>query len=282
MDLVKCPICGEEYSKSYKACPFCAESGPFDGTVKRRRVAGRRVEKRRGPKILGPAMIIVLLLLAAVLVYAFFGDEIKAKLRPEPEKPPVDDVQITLMPASMELAKDESQPLTVSGADEYAWSSSDEAVATVDQNGKVTAVGAGTATITVTDKEGKLSAARCEVTVSDPGAEPVEPGPDNPGTDDPGPDNPGTDPEKKPILCAEWSGKELPKTTINGETVYDMTLRSGDATRLFISGSDSDVYWSSDSAAVTVDQNGLVKRVGSGTAYVTATVDGQTVKCRVL
>ena len=36
MKLVKCPICGESYSDSYKACPFCAESGPYEGTVKRR------------------------------------------------------------------------------------------------------------------------------------------------------------------------------------------------------------------------------------------------------
>ena len=283
MKLVKCPICGEMYSESYKACPFCAESGPYEGTVKRRRAAGRRIETRRGPKIVGPAMIIVLLLLAAVLVFAFFGDQIKAKLHPEPEKPPVVDVELTLEPASVELAVGESYALTASGAKGYVWSSSDEAVATVDDLGSVTAVGEGRAMITVTDREEK-SSARCEVTVKESGTEPVEPGPDEPGPVEPGPDEPGTDPTpstKTLIMCAEWNGKELPKATINGENIYDMTLRTGDSTRLYISGTDSTVYWSSDSAAVTVEK-GLVKRVSSGTAYITATVDGQTLKCRVL
>ena len=46
------------------------------------------------------------------------------------------------------------------------WSSNNEAVATVDNNGKVTAVSAGTATITVTTEDGQKTAA-CKVTVTD-------------------------------------------------------------------------------------------------------------------
>ena len=38
------------------------------------------------------------------------------------------------------------------------WQSSDEKVATVDENGKVTAVGNGTAEITVTTEDGKITA----------------------------------------------------------------------------------------------------------------------------
>ena len=25
MDLIKCPVCGEKYSSSYRRCPFCEE-----------------------------------------------------------------------------------------------------------------------------------------------------------------------------------------------------------------------------------------------------------------
>lgn len=48
------------------------------------------------------------------------------------------------------------------------WSSDNETVATVDTNGKVTAVAAGTATITVTTTDGSNISAVCTVTVKDP------------------------------------------------------------------------------------------------------------------
>ena len=46
------------------------------------------------------------------------------------------------------------------------WSSGDESVATVDQSGKVTAVAAGTAVITVQTEDGSHTDT-CEVTVTD-------------------------------------------------------------------------------------------------------------------
>ena len=62
------------------------------------------------------------------------------------------------------------------------WSSSDETVATVDENGVVTAVGVGSATITVTTTDGDHTAT-CAVTVSRPYTPPVGPSqPDGPST----------------------------------------------------------------------------------------------------
>ena len=48
-----------------------------------------------------------------------------------------------------------------------SWKSSDEAVATVDENGKVTGVKAGEAAITVTTEDGKMTDT-CNVTVNSP------------------------------------------------------------------------------------------------------------------
>ncbi|MEE3358218.1 MAG: Ig-like domain-containing protein, partial [Lachnospiraceae bacterium] len=58
--------------------------------------------------------------------------------------------------SSVELMKGESKTLTPVNVKkwELTWSSSDESVATVDENGKVTAVAGGGAVITVTSKDG--------------------------------------------------------------------------------------------------------------------------------
>lgn len=51
---------------------------------------------------------------------------------------------------------DEPIPLTATGGTgTYVWSSSDDGIASVDENGKVTALSAGQATLTVTDGTGK-------------------------------------------------------------------------------------------------------------------------------
>lgn len=272
MKLVKCPICGESYSDTYKACPFCAESGPYEGTVKPRKAKGRRIERRRGPNILGPALILVLLLLAALLAYTYYGDEIRAWFNRDKEPEP--EIHLSVEPTSVELAVGEIRLLTASGAEKFVWSSSDEAVATVDEQGSVTAMGVGTADITVKDAAGEHSA-QCKVTVKE--AEPPE-GPGDNTEPDPGPVNPPATDLK--LIAKE--NRNLPTISFGGETIYDVTLRKGSTLHFSVSGTDSTVTWASDNAAVTVDAEGTVKRVSSGTAIITATVDGQTLKCRIL
>ncbi|MCR1949439.1 Ig-like domain-containing protein [Clostridium sp. DSM 100503] len=84
-----------------------------------------------------------------------------------------DDVKVTgisLDKTSVELKINESLELkaSISPANatnkEVTWTTSDEKVAKVDENGKVTAIGEGKATITVTTKDGGFKAT-CEVTV---------------------------------------------------------------------------------------------------------------------
>ena len=78
---------------------------------------------------------------------------------------------ITLNKSSASLYTGDSETLiaTVSPSNAYdktvSWSSSNTSVATVDQNGKVTAVKAGTATITVSTTDGSNLSASCTVTV---------------------------------------------------------------------------------------------------------------------
>ena len=87
------------------------------------------------------------------------------------EKKTVPVTGVTLNPTSLSLFTGESETLTATVEPGNAtnkavtWNTSDNTVATVDENGTVTAVGAGEATITVTTEDGNHTA-NCKVTVT--------------------------------------------------------------------------------------------------------------------
>jgi len=87
------------------------------------------------------------------------------------EKKTVPVTGVTLNPTSLSLFTGDTAPLTATVQPSDAtnqnvtWSTSDNTVATVDENGTVTAVGAGEATITVTTEDGTFTAT-CKVTVT--------------------------------------------------------------------------------------------------------------------
>ena len=156
---------------------------------------------------------------------------------------------ISIDRASMKLLKGESMTLSAEvtpedATDAVTWSSSDASVATVDQNGNVTAVGVGTATITATAGD---CSATCEVTVT--------------------------------IPFIPVSGITLSQNTASLFVDESMTLSAEvtpeDAT-------DKTVTWSSSNVSVaTVDQNGNVTAVGVGTATITATAGDCSATCEV-
>ena len=129
-----------------------------------------------------------------------------------------------------------------------SWSSSNSGVATVDNNGKVTAVAAGSAVITVTTTDGGKTAT-CTVTVTNP-AVPVQ-------------------------------SVSLNKTELSLNVGESVTLT---ATVLPENADNKAVTWSSSDAAVaTVDSNGKVSAVAAGSAVITVkTTDGEkTATCTV-
>ena len=128
------------------------------------------------------------------------------------------------------------------------WSSSNTAVATVDATGKVTAVAAGEAVITVTTTDGGKTAT-CTVTVTNP-AVPVQ-------------------------------SVTLDKTTLSLMVGKNATLV---ATVLPENADDKTVTWSSSNTAVaTVDATGKVTAVAAGEAVITVTTNdgGKTATCTV-
>ena len=122
---------------------------------------------------------------------------------------------------------------------------------TVTNTGEVTAVGSGTATITVTVNSTKLTCiARCNLG-------------DSAETGDTG-------------------------DTGDSDVTYslshtDVTLfSSGESFQITVSPTPGSVSWStSNSAVCSVDGSGNVTAVGSGTANVTATIGGKTYTCIV-
>lgn len=128
------------------------------------------------------------------------------------------------------------------------WTSDDTAVATVSSDGLVTAVQAGTATITVTTEEGGKTAT-CRVTV-----------------------------KMKEIPVTDVSLDYEEATLSEGDTLQlTATISPADAT-------NQNVSWeSSDTFVATVSDSGLITAVSEGTATITVTTEdgGLTASCLV-
>lgn len=120
---------------------------------------------------------------------------------------------------------------------EVSWKSSDESVAIVDQNGKVTALAVGKVTITATSDENPEIKASATVTV-------------------------------KPISVVEIKLSNLPESVMIGDT---FTIK---ATVLPTDADNKKVIWqSSDKTVATVDQNGKVTALALGEVTITVTSD---------
>lgn len=158
---------------------------------------------------------------------------------------------ITLNKKSMTLERNKSETLTVAlnptdTTDDktITWSSSDKNIATVDKNGKVTAVNGGSCTITA--KVGNKTDT-CAVTV-------------------------------KKIAV---SGVSLDKTTLTLEKGKTGTLKATYTPANAEEGTNL-TYQSSNTKVATVDNQGIVKAVGGGTATITVkSGNGKTATCTV-
>jgi len=158
----------------------------------------------------------------------------------------------TLLLISVGESRKLSATVKPSGATnkEVSWTSNNESVATVDSNGNVKGLKEGSATITVTTKDGSKTAT-CKVTVS------------------------------KPVSTIAVTGVSLNKTSLSLTVGESQSLS---ATVSPSNASDKSVSWkSSDTSVATVDGSGNVKAVKAGTATITVTTkDGSRIaRCLV-
>ena len=262
MSLIKCPKCGEMFSDSYKTCPFCEEDEAYY-SGKLRKSRGRRAaesRRRKTPSILGPVAVIVLILLAALVVWLIFGDQIKEAITGE--KPPITDVDkpddtidkpdntpvtptISLNRTVLVLNVGDKDELKVNGTeDTAAWSSSAPTVASVNSAGEVTALTKGNAVITA---EVNGESVTCTVTVRD-----ESDAPDN-GTDTP--DNNSTTTKPNNSNKPSTGSVDVSKLTLESEYGTDhqaqSTARStypcqvGLSCSFTVKGTDMTAAWSS-------------------------------------
>ena len=183
-----------------------------------------------------------------------YGGNFIIKAFTDNETTTVDVEKVSLNKSATTLTEGESETLTATitpsnatGDKTVKWSSSNEAVATVDSNGKVTAKKAGTAVITATSSNGK--SASCTVTV-----------------------------KQKEIAITGISLNKGTTSLTEGESeTLTATITPSNAT------GDKTVKWSSSNGAVAaVDSNGKVTAKKAGTAVITATSsNGKTAGCTV-
>ena len=165
---------------------------------------------------------------------------------PGTEEPEVLPESIALNQNTAELEAGDTLALTAEilpeGADQsVTWESSDPDVASVDENGTVTAISEGTATITATSDTDDSLSDSCVITVNEP---------------------------EEPVVLPE--SIELDQTSVELEAGDTLVLTA----EILPEEADQSVTWeSSDPDVASVDENGTVTAISEGTATITATSD---------
>lgn len=244
MDLIKCPRCGEEFSPSYRKCPFCEEGDhprkvKYNGGKSGRRVSGKKqTYSARG------AMACVLVLVLVLLGWSLFGDNIAAHL------------------SSARQDSQQGEQVDPSGDGAIEPNGGD----TIDPNGDGAAEPNSGDTVDpsgddVTDPDGGTAP---DITGNEPQPEPVETTPVVDASALGIRTNVGT------TLKRDASGR------------FDCTIGKSESIRLSITGTDAAVTWTSaDTNVLTISADGTISPVSSGTTTVTATVGGASVVCTI-
>ena len=160
----------------------------------------------------------------------------------------------TLNEHNLELDKGETKQLTITFIPDYTtdpkdttWSSSDESVATVDDNGVVTAISEGIATITAINANGTMD--ECKVTVSIPRV-PAE-------------------------SLSLTSSSEKDFAIINVEQQDTLLATYGPE------NTTDRLSWSSSDESIATVQDGVVTGISSGECVITAQIGELTAECNI-
>ena len=180
---------------------------------------------------------------------------------PEPEVIPVENVVLDQNDITLNIGEKITLEATITPDNatnqNVTWSSEDSDIASVDDNGQVTAQGEGETTITVTTEDGEKTAT-CQVTVLS---------------------NEEPEPEPEPeVIPVEGIALNLQNVTLEiGETTtLEATITPDNAT-------NKNVTWSSENSDIATVNNGIVTAIAPGETTITVTTqDGEkTAECTI-
>jgi len=177
--------------------------------------------------------------------------ECKITVNPAVENIPIVSVSLNKSKLNIEEGNTETliatiNPSNTTDSQKLVWSSSDSTVATVDQNGKITANSAGEATITVTTSNNKKASCVVVVTKKPVAIESVEL-------------------NKQQLVLKAGKTEELTAVINPEDTTEDKTLN-----------------WSSSNEEVATVENGIVTAKKAGETIITvSTVNGKEATCQV-
>ena len=295
MEMRKCDVCGEEYSATYRSCPFCEEQAAIQrGKPLHRHTSDFR--NRRGGHALGVLALLMALVVIGVGTVYFFGDNIAQDLgMREPsntealanqgdETPPVSDgaADDTVPPdgvmPSVDTGTDaepDSQPQPVTPpSTPVSLNSSDFTLKASSGLQHTLTVSGGSGEYTWSSADPSVATVSQNGTVTGVGNGNTEVS--------------VTDGFTTATCIVRIGGITSGTTTPSGAITTlslnreDMTMPAGTTFQLKVSGTSSTATWSmADPSIATIDADGTVHFLKKGTTTATATVDGQALQCIV-
>ncbi|MCI8656325.1 MAG: hypothetical protein HFF72_02680 [Oscillospiraceae bacterium] len=300
----RCPKCGEEYSDTYRSCPFCEEEDAIKHGRPLRRRGGRRLEKR--PSGSGGAGGIMLLLMCVIILcvvgYVAFGDDVADAVgirdaqpapppdasQTEPQAPPSSDGQTPEPPVPNEDEPAPSVDPVISDeppvSDEPAEPSGPLALSQTD----ITIPAGETGRLTASGGSGEVtwSSSNPEIASVDNGAVTGKAGGTVTITASSGEETATCQVkvEGEPWVDPNPSIYRLNRedfTLSSSETSWQMKVKK-DNGKWEIMGPNEGVTWASSNTGVaSISETGLVTKTGKGTTQISATVGGVTLECTV-
>lgn len=312
-EVVRCPYCGEDYSVTYKRCPFCdgkpAPESSFedDPPAEGRRSGGKRlVSNTRGGgyggggwgplRIVGTVVSLGLIVAAVWIVVSVVSPLVNrgsSLNSDQPSSPPVtsssaaptgspDSSASPAPTGGVEPTRSPEPSGTIPASQTATSFTLNRKDFTLSQAGDVWNLGpaflpaGSTGTLTWSSSKPEVA------TVSDSGIVTAV----APGVATITATMAGGYTQECIVRCT-WTGASSSGSGSAAATLTpshsDVTLyKAGESFRFRVSGTDSTPVWStSNSGVASVDGSGTVTAVSKGTCNVTATVDGQTFTCIV-